>query len=123
MMVDTRSICSDRVSEIRGLRELINALESQARGDQLIGGLGRQQRTVRSLYSSFILMHYSLLEAVLTVGVTELFEKVRISQRTFDGCSEEFQKFILHSRLKELKEKDFSLWTEFIFKFTVVPLD
>ena len=109
-MINLRFVCLERIKEIRRLRDLISSIEPDDFKILPNGGKATKQKTQRTLYSSFVVMHYSLLEAVMCIGLEELIETARRQCGSDDIYTEQFRKFIIHAQLKDLRDKDFSVW-------------
>lgn len=110
LMTDTRSVFGERYHEIRRIKILISRLHEDDREmvELVFGGTRPQQAALRPLFSTFALMHYSLVEAIVTVGITELVEAVSGGEEI--EISDTYLEFLLQCRMKELRQLDFSLW-------------
>ena len=114
MMRQTRNVVTDRSQEIRRIRDLISKIERGTCSDDLFSRRSTKQKAVRSMYSAFVLMHYSLIEAVVTVAVTELLEAVGNSSEPVEECNEGFVDFLIRCRIKELQKLNFSKWGDVV---------
>ncbi|MCH2156700.1 MAG: MAE_28990/MAE_18760 family HEPN-like nuclease [Opitutales bacterium] len=111
-MTDTRSVLIERLTEIRRTKSLITNLQSSDPEvvSRVFGSQQSQQLTIRPLFSTFALMHYSIVEAVITVGITEMVEHV--SDQNMENASDDYLKFLIQCRLKDIKNLNFSNWYE-----------
>ncbi|MEM1221522.1 MAG: MAE_28990/MAE_18760 family HEPN-like nuclease [Verrucomicrobiota bacterium] len=113
-MSGTRSVLSERIEEIRRTKSLIYKLQNNDPNfvSQVFGSNSSQLQSLRPLFSTFALMHYSLIEAVITVGITEMVD--HISRDNLKNANEDYLKFIIQCRLKDLKDLNFSKWYDLI---------
>lgn len=111
-MIETKEVLSVRIGEIQRFKEFLDRLHDESVCSELFDGRRKRNNTVSSLQSSFVLMHYSLIEAVATAGITELLEIALKEGLGVEEYSESFLKFVIQCRAKELKDLDFSRWAD-----------
>lgn len=114
MMVQTRFVATERIADIRRLKDLVSNLEESKLQNDFFKNKSKQNKTLRTLYSTFVIMHYSLLEAVVTIAVGEVMDEIIKDRKGMKHCSDGFLKFLIRCRVKELQKVDFSSWTEVI---------
>lgn len=111
-MIQTDLLLRQRIAEIRQFRRFIERMEMMDRSEirEMFKEVSIHNRNRRILYSQFVLMHYSIVEGIITQAVTEWLNDALLSKPKVEELSEEFLKYIVRCKLKKLKEQDFSIW-------------
>lgn len=111
-MIQTDSLLRERIAEIRQFRTFVDRLELMQRSEikSIFGDVSIHNKNRRILYSQFVLMHYSLVEGIITQAVTEWLNDALHSKPKVKDLSEAFLNYVVRCKVKKLRDQDFAQW-------------
>lgn len=107
-MSNVREVFNDRKREVEFYFSVI--LDFDTNKDKVIKTIDNAQ-FFRIMKSNFILMLYNLVEATVTTGILEIYDKLNCDKSTYDDVIEEIQKIWRNYMIKQIYKPESKLET------------
>lgn len=107
-MIRTREILDNRKSEIEFYFSVLIDINDETKN--VLNSIDNQ-RFFRIMKSNYILMLYNLVEATITTGITEIYEKLVQENCAYDEVIDEIQQLWRDSEVKKVYKPDSTLFT------------